>query len=87
MDIGKFVNRRLHPVRVTLSLLGHELEGSKGKDVTIPRHLLESVISTVEIFVEDCERAMPRQGGGQQQGDGAPEQKKFVEAAKQTVKV
>jgi len=85
MDIGKYVNRRLHPVRVTLTLLNQEMQKG-GKEVTIPRSLLESVVSTVEIFVEDCERVMhkPAQGGGE---SGGPENKKFVEAAKQTVKV
>ncbi len=88
MDIAKYVSRRLHPVRVTVSLLNAEMDRTKGKDVTIPRHLLESVVSTVEIFLEDCDRTMNRQqqsgGGGEQ---GGADNKKFVEAAKQTVKV
>jgi len=90
MDIAKYVSRRLHPVRVTVSLLNGEMERNKGKEVTIPRHLLESVVSTVEIFLEDCDRAMSKQqqGGGSGGGEqGGADNKKFVEAAKQTVKV
>ncbi len=86
MDVTKYVARRLHPVRVTLSLLNHEVERGKGsKDVTIPRHLLESIVSTMEIFVEDCDRVMNK--SQQSSGEGNPENKKFVETAKQTVKV
>ena len=83
MDYSKYVGRRLHPMRITVSLLHHELEGSKG-DVTISRSLLESVISTMEIFIEDCERAMPKGGGDK--GEGGAD-KKYVDTAKQTVKV
>lgn len=85
MDYSKYVARRLHPVRITVSLLRHEIDGAKGnKDVAIERDLLESVISTMEIFIEDCDRAMPKGGGSQESAD---KDKKFVETAKQTVKV
>ena len=91
MDLNKFVSRRLHPIRVTVSLLNHELELAKSEtEVTINRDLLESVISTVEIFVEDWELAKGRFQGTS--GDKASErndkgEKKFVETAKTTVKV
>jgi hypothetical protein len=84
MDYSKYVARRLHPVRLTVSLLHHELDQAKGnKDVSLSREMLESVISTMEIFIEDCDRAMPK-GGGSAEGTS---DKKFVETAKQTVKV
>lgn len=84
MDYSKYVARRLHPVRLTVSLLHHEIERAKGnKDVSLSREMLESVISTMEIFIEDCDRAMPKGGGS---GEGTSD-KKFVETAKQTVKV
>jgi len=83
MDFTKFVSRRLHPVRITVSLLNHEMEAAKGnKDVVLSRAVLESVISTMEIFIEDCDRAIPKGGTAD-----SPPDKKFVETAKQTVKV
>ena len=85
MDVGKYVSRRLHQVRVAVSLLNHEMDrGNKGsKECTIARPTLDSIVSTVEMFLEDCDRVLQRQSGG----EGAPDNKKFVETAKQTVKV
>lgn len=73
MDIAKFVDRRLHPVRVTLGLMNHELELARGDStVTLDQEMMRSLIETVSMFVEDFEnshRALREQG-----------QKKFVQA-------
>ena len=56
MDVAKFVDRRLHPVRVALGLMNHELELARGDNVvTIDREVLRSMIETVSLFVEDFE--------------------------------
>lgn len=73
MDVGKFVDRRLHPVRVTLGLMNHELELARGENtVTLDREMVRSLIETVSMFVEDFEttwRAVKDNG-----------QKKFAQA-------
>jgi len=57
MSLSDFVSRRLHPVKVTISLLRHELaHNSKGENTEMSRHLLSSAISTLELFVEDYEK-------------------------------
>ncbi len=64
MSLSDFVTRRLHPVKVTISLLRHELAHNSKADTTqISKYLLSSAVSTLELFVEDYERlvsAAPR---------------------------
>lgn len=56
MEIGKFVDRRLHGVRLALGLLNHEMELSRGDNVvSLDREVLRSVIETCAMFVEDFE--------------------------------
>lgn len=56
MDIGKFCDRRLHPVRVALNLLNHEIELNRNDQmVSLDREMLRSLTETVQIFVEDFE--------------------------------
>jgi hypothetical protein len=56
MSLRDFVSRRLHPVKVTISLMRHELNHHSKGDVTeMSKHLLNSAISTLELFVEDYE--------------------------------
>lgn len=56
MDMGKFVDRRLHPVRVALGLMNHEMELSRGEStITLDREVLRSLIETMSLFVEDFE--------------------------------
>ena len=55
-DIGKFVDRRLHTVRVALGLMNHELELARGDNVVaVDRETLRSLVETVSMFVEDFE--------------------------------
>lgn len=57
MEAAKYVDRRMHPVRVTLGLLNHELELAGGEPVvTVDREVLRSVIETMTLFVEDFDR-------------------------------
>ncbi len=82
MSLSDFVTRRLHPVKVTISLLRHELaHNSKGDLTQMSRHLLSSAVSTLELFVEDYERlisASPR-------APAPTSDRKFVEDAKSSL--
>ena len=56
VNVGKFVGRHLSQIRILARLLEHELEAAKGgREVTIDRVLVENVLDTIEIFVDDCE--------------------------------
>jgi hypothetical protein len=56
MEIGKFVDRRLHSVRVALSLMNHELELNRNDQmISLDRETLRSLMETVQMFVEDFE--------------------------------
>ena len=51
-----FIDRRLHPVRLSVSHLNRLLEGTRsGGMLNINRDLLLSITSTLELFVEDFE--------------------------------
>ncbi len=80
--LTKYVERHLHPTRVSVSLLNHELELAKGsKDVTLNRELLESVVATLELFLEDFDSKT------QTAVEERPMEKRFVDAAKATIKI
>lgn len=49
------IERRLHPVRLSIGYLNNLLESARGDTVTADRNLLYSITSTLEIFVEDFE--------------------------------
>jgi hypothetical protein len=56
INVGKFVGRHLSQIKILSRVLEHELEGAKGnREVTIDRHLVESVLDMLEIFTDDCE--------------------------------
>lgn len=58
VNVGKFVGRHLSQIKVLARLLEHELEAAKGaREVTMDRHLVENVLDSLEIFVDDCETA------------------------------
>ena len=55
-NIAAYVDRRLHPVRLSISHMNKLLEGTRsGSTVSINRDLLLSIASTIEIFMEDFE--------------------------------
>ncbi|MHC4943503.1 MAG: hypothetical protein ACYTG7_10855 [Planctomycetota bacterium] len=50
------IDRRLHPVRLGISQLANLLEGGRsGGSVTIDHDTLYSIVTTLEIFMEDFE--------------------------------
>lgn len=64
LSLSDFVTRRLHPVKVTIQLLTHELErNSEGGNTKINASLLGSAINTVELFVEDYEKLIEKSAG------------------------
>ena len=55
-DISAYTDRRLHPVRLAIGHLNRLLVANKGTStMTVDRALLDSVTTTLEIFVEDFE--------------------------------
>lgn len=57
-NVGKFVSRHLSQLKILTRLMEHELDAAKGgREVTLDRHLVENVLDTLEIFVDDCEGA------------------------------
>ena len=78
MSLRDFVSRRLHPVKVTISLMRHELTNhTKGETTEMSKHLLHSAISTLELFVEDYETLINAKATPMATGD-----RKFVEDVK-----
>ena len=79
MSLSDFVSRRLHPVKVTISLLRHEVaQGGKSENTEMNQHLLSSAVSTLELFVEDYEKLI----GSTTKASAAASDRKFVEDAK-----
>ena len=77
MSLSDFVTRRLNPVKVTISLLRHELaHNSNGDRTEMSRHLLGSAISTLELFVEDYEKLISATSKASAMSGG---DRKFVE--------
>lgn len=80
MSLSDFVSRRMHPVKVTISLLRHELTNhTKGETTEMSRHLLNSAISTLELFVEDYEKLIQ---STQKASAAATADRKFIEDSK-----
>lgn len=58
VNVGKFVGRHLSQLKLLSRLLDHELDAAKGgREVALDRHLVENIVDTLEIFVDDCEAA------------------------------
>jgi hypothetical protein len=75
-NVGKFVSRHLSQIKLLSRVLEHELDVAKGaREVTIDRHMIENVLDTLEIFVEDCEGAA---GVQRDRSKGVPENKPAV---------
>lgn len=80
MSLSDFVSRRMHPVKVTISLMRHELQNhTKGEVTEMSKHLLNSAISTLELFVEDYEKLIQTT---QKAATAATADRKFVEDTK-----
>ncbi len=64
VSLSDFVSRRLHPTKVTLAYLRHELAvHSTGSSTQVDRQELASVIATLELFIEDYEKLVTRGPG------------------------
>jgi len=62
VSLSDFVTRRLHPTKVTLAYLRHELAvHSSGSTTAVDSRELASVISTLELFIEDYEKLVTRE--------------------------
>ncbi len=62
VSLSDFVSRRLHPTKVTLAYLRHELAHHQGNGtVSVNSAELASVIATVELFIEDYEKLVTRE--------------------------
>ena len=82
MSLSDFVSRRLHPVKVTISLMQHELaHNTKGENTEISKHLLSSAVSTLELFVEDYEKLI----GSTTKASAVTSDRKFVEDSKSSL--
>ena len=72
-EAGAFVHRHLSQLKIVSRLLELELDGSEGREVSLDREVVESLLDTVEIFIEDLESdsgAAPRtREGGKAQGE------------------
>jgi hypothetical protein len=55
-SLVEFLNRRLHPVKVTVNLLARELELATGESVTLSKEDVVSIITALDIFIEDYEK-------------------------------
>ena len=62
-------------VKLLSRLLEHELSGSKGQDLAIDRTIAESMLDTLEIFIDDFEIA---RGGKAREKRGSGESKPQV---------
>ena len=62
VSLSDFVSRRLHPTKVTLAYIRHELAThGVGTGVQIDRQELMSVLATLELFIEDYEKLVTRE--------------------------
>lgn len=55
-SLVEFLNRRLHPVKVTVNLLARELELAAGESVTLSKEDVISIVTTLDIYIEDYEK-------------------------------
>ena len=53
--VGNYIHRHLSQLRVVSRLVEHELDTAKGDEIVLDRQLLESVLDTLDIFVEDLD--------------------------------
>ena len=82
VDAGSQMHRRLSQIKVTARLLEHELDLAKdNKDVNLDRALADSVLETLQIFIEDFDQVM----GAPTVGSGRPENSRTQEPQKPAV--
>ncbi len=70
---SNFVRRHVSQLKVLARLLEHELDNGQGnKDVVLDRELGESILDTLEIFIEDVDGARERGGKEAKQSGEKP---------------
>lgn len=85
LSLSDFVSRRLHPVKVTIQLIDHELAKNTDGDVTMVRSdLLGSVLNTLQLFVEDYEKLLASSASSTAKPTPAVERKFVGDDAKKT---
>ena len=62
--VTRMVERRLSQLKVAARLLAHEIEVASGeKGVTLDSDLAQSLLATLELFIEDAEGAKKAAAG------------------------
>lgn len=69
---GNYVQRHLSQLRVITRLVEYELDAAKGEEVVLDRQLLESVLDSLDIFVEDLSGTTTGRGPNRPSGDAKP---------------
>jgi hypothetical protein len=73
-DNSKFVSRHLSQLKVLARLFEHELDLAKGESVAFDRDLAESMLDTLEIFIEDVDA--PAGTAAAARGEGSRSERK-----------
>ena len=64
VGLARMVERRLAQLKVTARLLSHEIELSSGdKTVSLDRDVAESILTSLELFIEDAQAGRKGSGG------------------------
>ncbi|NUQ34238.1 MAG: hypothetical protein HUU29_04785 [Planctomycetaceae bacterium] len=56
VSLDEFISRKLHPVRILVGYLNNEMALNDNEEMRINRNDLESLVSTMEIFIEEFDR-------------------------------
>ena len=56
VSMDDFISRKLHPVRILVGYLNNEMALNTGDEISMERGEFESIVSTLEMFVEDYDR-------------------------------
>lgn len=54
-ELMEFINKKMRPVKVVISLLTTRINHSKGGVVELPKEELDNIIAVVQQFIEDFE--------------------------------
>ncbi|MBI2877586.1 MAG: hypothetical protein HYY20_11965 [Candidatus Tectomicrobia bacterium] len=54
-ELVEFINKKMRPVKVVISLLTTRINHSKGTVVELPKEELENIIAVIQQFIEDFE--------------------------------
>jgi hypothetical protein len=68
-DAGRSIHRRIATLKVTTRLIEHELDAAKGREITLDRDLVENMLDTIEVFIEDVDTGRP-EGGRERRNAG-----------------